>query len=368
MKRLFAVCAALAVLAAGLCVPAFAVQSDLPALPADTCVVDDANILSAATESYLDTLNGTLQTDCEGATFAVLTVQYTGSVTTEQFATDAFNEWGVGAADENNGVLLLLVMESPNYADGDYYMALGSGFNNTDLDKQVSVLLQTYTEPDFAGKDYDSAVTKTADAVAEVIAEMYGVSLNSGSTGGNTGGTQPAPGEPGGYYEADVGNGGASVLTLIFDLIVLVLVFCLLILPIGRGLGWGWGPFGWHWGPFGWFGAWWVGPRPWYTRRGPGPRGPRGPHGPGGPLGGGPNSFHGGPRPPRSGGMGGGRPPRSGMGGGGPRPSGGSFGGGAGRSGGSFGGSRGGMGGGSRGGFGGMGGGGSRGGGGGRGR
>lgn len=367
--RILAGLTAALVLAVGLCSPAFAAGSNLPELPSDKCVVDDANVLSDETESYLDTLSGTLQTECEGATIAVLTVQYTGSVTTEQYATDAFNTWGVGDADKDNGLLLLLVMESPNYVDGDYYLIYGDGFNNTDVDKQSSMLLQTYMESSFAAQDYDAAVTKTADAAAELIAGVYGVSLSTGSdsTGGQgstqtaPGGTQPAPGGQSGGAQ-----GGTSVFTLILDLIVLVLLFCLIVLPIGRGFGWGWGPFGWHWGPFGWFGAWWVGPRPWYTRRPPhSSRGPRGPHGPGGPLGGGPSNFHGGPRPPRGGGYGG-------MGGSRRPPSGGSFGG---SRGGFSGGSRGGMGGGSfgggsrgGGGFGGMGGGGSRGGGAGRGR
>ena len=218
-------------LAANLCLPAFAVQSDLPALPKDKCVVDDAGVLSAQTESYIDTLSGTLQAECKGATVAVLTVQYTGSVTTEQYAVDAFNEWGVGAADEDNGLLLLLVMESPNYVDGDYYLMYGDGFKGTDVDKQSSMLLQTYMEADFADKDYDEAVTKTADAAAKIIADVYGVRLGGSNA-------QPVPGVQGGSTAGSSSGGGlVVVLGLLIELMVWVLLFCLIVLPIGRGFG-----------------------------------------------------------------------------------------------------------------------------------
>ena len=368
-KRFAAGLAAFAVMAANVCLPAFAVKSDLPALPKTQCVVDDANVLSAETEQYIDSLSGTLQDKCKGAAIAVITVQYTGNVSTEQFAVDAFNEWGIGDKNEDNGLLLLLVMESPIYADGDYYLMYGDGFHNTVVDKQSGTLLQNYMEEDFAARDYDSAVIRTANEAALLIADVYGVALSVGGSGQSA---QPAPGPAG-------SQAGSGLLDLIVLIVVLVLLYCLLVQPIGRGFGWSWGPFGWHWGPFGWFGPWWIGPRPWYASR-YNRRPPRGPHGPGGPLGGG-GGFYGGPRPPRSGGYYGGfsggnrRPPSGGfgsMGGGSSR------GGGAGRSGGFGGGgfssgSRGGFGGGSfgggrSGGFGGMGGGGSRGGGAGRGR
>lgn len=355
-KRVSALLLSLIVAAAVLCLPA-AAASQLPQLPADQCVVDDANVLSAATEEHVTAVSAQLQQQCSGATIAVLTVQYTGTSTTEAYAVDAFNTWGVGSASENNGVLLLLVMESPNYSNGDYYLCYGDGFNNTDLDKQTSTLLQSYMEDDFDAGNYDSAVTKTTDAVAQVIAGIYGVTLSSDSAVSDAvPGAVPdnSAGAP-----AQRGSVLSVILTLILDVLVVVLIVCLVILPIGRGFGWGWGPFGWHWGPFGWCGAWWVGPRPWYRRP------PRGPHGPGGPLGGPGAPYHGGPRrnpppppPPRRNPP----PPRP------PRPprSGGSMGGFGGMGGGFGGGSRGGFGGGGS--FGGMGGGRSHGGGGGRGR
>ncbi len=310
-KRISALVLAVVVSAAVLCPAAFAAQ--LPSLPKDQCVVDDANALNSQVTQTIEELNAKLETNCKGAQIGVLTVQYTGNLSTEDYATEAFNAWGIGNATNNNGVLILLVMESAQYADGDYYLTYGDGFRNTTLAKQSSAIAQTM-EDQFAAKDYDGAVTTCARNVANTIVDIYGVSLSGSAGNGST--VQP------GYQGSQ--SSGDSALTDILTLVVSVVLLIVIIRSMAYVFA---SPCGWLW-CFG-------GPRPPRRRRGPPPPPPGG--------------FYGGsrgPRPPRGGGFGG-------MGGG-------SFGGGAGRGGfggGSFGG-----------GFGGMGGGSSHGGGGGRGR
>ncbi len=275
LKRLSACAVSLAAAVVVLVMPASAAVT-LPALPADQCVVDDANVLSDETAAYIDQLNGQLEANCSGAQIGVLTVQYTGSATTEEYALEAFNAWEIGSSSENNGVLLLLVMESPLYTDGDYYLTYGDGFRNTTIDRQASTLSQTM-EDSFAARDYDTAVRTCAAAVADTIADIYGVSLD-----GAGGGSAPQQEES---WLVRILN--AVILVFLVGLL-LVVVFIVMIAPIGRGLGLMWGPFLWGYHP---------GPRP--------PRPPRGPHNP-------PPHNHWndrGPRPPRGGGSshGGGR-------------------------------------------------------------
>lgn len=313
-KRISALVLAVVVSAAVLCPAAFAAQ--LPSLPKDECVVDDANALNSQVTQTIEELNAKLETNCKGAQIGVLTVQYTGNLSTEDYATEAFNAWGIGNATNNNGVLILLVMESAQYADGDYYLTYGDGFRNTTLAKQASAIAQTM-ESDFANRDYSDAVITCANNVADTIASVYGVNLDNGSY---ENGSTVQPGYQGGQ------SSGGSTLTDILTLVVGAVLLIVIIRSMAYVFA---SPCGWLW-CFG-------GPRPPYRRRGR--RGPPPP----------PGGYYGGsrgPRPPRGGGFGG-------MGGG-------SFGGGAGRGGfggGSFGG-----------GFGGMGGGSSHGGGGGRGR
>ena len=308
-RKLSALLLVFVVSVAALC-PAFAASASLPSLPSGQCVVDDANVLSSSTVQTITDLNAQLESSCSGAQIGVLTVDYTGSCTTEEYALQAANAWGIGSSTGNNGVLILLVMETQQYADGDYYIATGDGFRNTTLESQASALAQT-------------------------IADIYGVSLSGGNTN-NGSYNEPA-------YDDNSSGGLGDILlgliTILFTVVLLLIIVSVIVYTFSgplSGLFWCFG------------GPWHRGPRPPRGRRNPPPPPPGGPYGggfggpgPGGPDGRGPRSSPP-PRrtPPRS------TPPRSGGFGGG------SFGGG------SFGGGS----------FGGMGGGSSHGGGGGRGR
>ena len=328
-KRISALVLAVVVSAAVLCPAAFAAQ--LPSLPKDQCVVDDAGVLSSSTVQTITELNAQLESSCSGAQIGVLTVEYTGNDSTEDYAVQAANAWGIGSSTGNNGVLILLVMETQQYADGDYYIATGDGFRNTTLESQASALAQTM-EDDFVRQDYDDAVTTCAQNVAQTIADIYGVSLSDGNTN-NGSYNEPA-------YDDNSSGGLGDILlgfiTILFTVVLLLIIVSVVVYTFS-------GPLGGLFWCFG--GPWHRGPRPPRGRRNPPPPPPGGPYGGFG----GPGPYGGrGPRssppprrtPPRS------TPPRSGGFGGG------SFGGG------SFGGGS----------FGGMGGGSSHGGGGGRGR
>ena len=215
-KRISALVLAVVVSAAVLCPAAFAAQ--LPSLPKDQCVVDDANALNSQVTQTIEELNAKLETNCKGAQIGVLTVQYTGNLSTEDYATEAFNAWGIGNATNNNGVLILLVMESAQYADGDYYLTYGDGFRNTTLAKQASAIAQTM-ESDFVNRDYSDAVITCANNVAETIASVYGVNLDNGSY---ENGSTVQPGYQGG--QSSGGSALTDILTLVVSVVLLIVI------------------------------------------------------------------------------------------------------------------------------------------------
>lgn len=284
---------------AALCPAGFAATVQLPTISKTSCVVDDANVLSDSTTDTLTALNTQLSSSCSGAQIGVMTVQYTGSATTEEYAAAAFNEWGLGDSSNNNGVLILLVMESDVYADGDYYLTYGDGFRNTTLESEASTLAQTM-EDAFAAQNYDEAVLTCAQNVANTIAGIYGVTLES------TGGTDSYQEEPASHFSISAFIEGIIV---VFLLVVIVLD---IIVGIGRSFG---RPM--MWGPLVFF-------RPRRPRPGPRPRhddffddrphrggprggGPRGGSFGGGGFGGGGGSFHAGGGSSHGGGGGRGR-------------------------------------------------------------
>ena len=223
---------------------ASAANIQLPSLPKDQCVVDDAGVLSDSTTSELETLNAQLSSSCDGAQIGVLTVDYTGSATTEDYATEAFNTWGIGSSSKNNGVLILLVMQSDQYADGDYYLTYGDGFRSTMLADQASSLVQTM-EDDFAAKKYDAAVLTCATNVANTVAEVYGVTLSGGtiySDGSDTQTTRPSvePVPPQKHYsiwESFIDG----IFSMLAYIILFIAVFFIFIIPLGHSFGWFWG-------------------------------------------------------------------------------------------------------------------------------
>ena len=283
--------------------PAASAAASLPALPSGQCVVDDAGVLSSSTVQAITDLNAQLESSCNGAQIGVLTVDYTGNYSTEDYATEAFNTWDIGSASENNGVLILLVIESQEYEDGDYYLTYGDGFRNTTLESQASALAQTM-EDDFVRQDYDDAVTTCARNVAQTIADIYGVSLSGGNTN-NGSYNEPA------YDDNSSGGGFGDILlgfiTILFTVVLLLIIVSVVVYTFFGQLG---GLF-WCFG-----GPWHRGPRPPRGRRTPPPPPPGGPYGGFG----GPGPYGGrGPRssppprrtpprstPPRSGGFGGG--------------------------------------------------------------
>ena len=227
-SRFCALLLVLTVSAAALAPAASAAKAQLPDLPSDQCVVDDAGILSSSSTTTIQNLNTQLTEQCDGAQIGVLTVDYTGSLSTEDYATEAFNTWGLGSSSKNNGVLILLVMQSQQYDDGDYYVTLGTGFRNTTLEKQASALAQTM-EDSFAAQDYDAAVTTCAQNVANTIADVYGVTLssNTGTVSGSTGLHSND-----GYHEAPAARPSSGVTIIAYLVVIAAVIY--IFTPFGR--------------------------------------------------------------------------------------------------------------------------------------
>lgn len=296
-KRLWAGAAALALTGA----------AALPALAApkisvsDTnAVADHADILSADTEDYINSVSTQLQEAC-GAQIGVYTLEdMIGNSTMEGVAYEVFNTWGLGDAEQDNGVLLLL---APYEADGgDYYIMRGDGLESQLSYSTLNSILQDDLEPNWVKGDYDTGTQKAVSSIANRLCRIYGVSLSDNSA--NAGSVS---------YD----RGGADLMQWILILFAVILVLALITNLMRPG---GWGaprrrrrgpvffvtpprrprrsppppppPRG-GYGGYGGFGA--PGPRPGGSR--PGPR-------PGGGFSGGPRP--GGSRP--SGGFGGSRP------------------------------------------------------------
>lgn len=282
-RRIISTIAAL-VLCAALASSAFAIvdQSD------SFYAADYANVLSSSTEQMIINYNGALEQQCQGAQIVVVTVDYLDGMTSDAYAYQLFNSWGVGSSEYNNGMLLLLAVQ-----ENKAWLAYGLGLNSLLSSQSVDSMLNEYFWSDFDKGNYDSAVTKLFNALLNWYDDEYNSNV------ANAGTVQPAADSPNNYSGGDYYTYGVSyAIRRIVRIGIIVLILLAVFGGNGRGRG----------------GGSWL---PWlllFSSRG----NRRGGHDWGG-------------RPPRGGGFGGGFGGGSGRGG-----FGGGFGGGSGRGGGGF--------------------------------
>lgn len=306
-KRLWAGAAALALVGAA-ALPTRAAPKI--SVSETNAVADHADILSAETEDYINNVSTRLQETC-GAQIGVYTLEdMIGNSTMEGVAYEVFNTWGLGDAEQDNGVLLLL---APFEADGgDYYVMRGDGLESQLSYSTLNSILQDDLEPNWVKGDYDTGTQKAVSSIANRLCRIYGVSLSDSADGASA---------------VSYDRGGVDLVKWILILFAVILVLAMITNLMRPGGGWG-APRRRRRGPI-----FFVTPPRRPRRPPPPPPPPRGGYGgyggprPGGGFGG-PGPRPGGPRPGSrpggfSGGFGGGSRPSGGFGG--SRPSSGGF-------------------------------------------
>ena len=132
-------------------------------------VYDGAGVLDTAVEEYIVYYNSLLF-ERTGAQIVIATVNDTGSTKIADYSFDLFNTWGIGDAQRNNGLLLLMSIDAD-----DYWTLAGMGID-TKLDEDtLGDMLYDYLEPYFAAKDYTSGAAAFFEAAYSWFVDYYGV-------------------------------------------------------------------------------------------------------------------------------------------------------------------------------------------------
>ena len=146
-------------------------QSPYP-LAIDQYVNDYAEVIDVNDEEEIRSLLAEFETS-DGVQMTVLTVlsfrdYNTEDMTLEQFATNLFNDWGVGDASRNDGVLLLVAVE-----DRELRIELGAGYGSEDngrMQRIVDQIIIPYLRED----DYSLGIYEGSRAVvAGLRGEVY---------------------------------------------------------------------------------------------------------------------------------------------------------------------------------------------------
>jgi uncharacterized protein len=99
------------------------------------------------------------------------------------FAVRLFERWGIGGADQDDGVLLIAAI-----AERDVRIEVGYGLEGVINDAAAGRILDTAVLPYFREEDYPSGLAAGAVAIASRIAEEAGVQLTGAPAVGAQGG------------------------------------------------------------------------------------------------------------------------------------------------------------------------------------
>ncbi len=141
----------------------------LPAFAAPTFpkltgrVVDDANILSPATEQALTEKLKTLE-DTTGRQLVVATLPSLQGYEIEEYGYQLGREWGLGAKDRDDGALLIV---APN--ERKVRIEVGYGLEPVLTDALSSVIIQSAVLPKFRDGDMEGGIVAGTDAILQQL-------------------------------------------------------------------------------------------------------------------------------------------------------------------------------------------------------
>ena len=144
----------------------------IPNVQKDVYVYDQDDIIDDETEQQLNKLLIQLESKTT-AEVAVITTQSLLDMEIEDYSYELANTLGIGKADADNGVLLLI---SRN--DNKVRLEIGKGLEGCLNDSKCGRILDDYFVPYREKDEYSEGTYQTIQAVASVIASEYNTTLD----------------------------------------------------------------------------------------------------------------------------------------------------------------------------------------------
>ena len=180
--------------------------------PTDTFyVLDTAGVMSSETRNYIVSRNDALFA-MTGAQVVVACIPSTEGMDIGDYTTQLFNKWGIGSAEKNNGVLILL-----SISDDNYWILQGKGLEDLLSSGTLKQMVNADLEPHFAKKEYDAGARAMFDSVCAHLASVYNVDLTAWS------------GAPGPYTQGgtDVNESSGNTLDIfIWAILIVIIILC----------------------------------------------------------------------------------------------------------------------------------------------
>lgn len=133
----------------------------------DLAINDYANLLTPQDANEVRGILADLQTgyDIEATVLTIgsITDYGTGDSSIDSFATNLFNSWGIGSAERNDGVLILVAVE-----DREVRIELGMGYG-TDYNDEMQQVIDEQMLPAFRANSYSRGILNGTRALARAL-------------------------------------------------------------------------------------------------------------------------------------------------------------------------------------------------------
>lgn len=131
------------------------------------------------TEEDINTVytKGAALDDQTTAQAVIVTVESLGGKAAADYALELGRQWGVGAEDKDNGVVILLSVE-----DREIYIAVGYGLEGALPDSKTGRIIDVYGIPYFSNNEFSAGLVNIYNSVANEIYIEYGVTPDENYT------------------------------------------------------------------------------------------------------------------------------------------------------------------------------------------
>ncbi len=187
----------------------------------DIYVTDAAGVITAEDAEMISAYGAALE-DATGVQFACVTVRFLDGKSSDDYAYELFNTWGIGSSKTNDGLLLLFAS-----GDREYHVMTGTGLEKRIRTSALLDAVDTAALDDFRDGNYSQGLRNAYIELCERTAETYGVPLRfaeaepeyeTAATSGSAGNRGVSSAQA-----KETGSGGI-VLAVIVILVILLIV------------------------------------------------------------------------------------------------------------------------------------------------
>lgn len=148
-------------------------QAAIPEPTSEFFVNDFAGVIDSSDEQAIQLAAVQLQ-EATTAQVVVVAIQSLEGEPLEDYAYQLFKEWGIGTAEENNGVLILVSID-----DRQSRIEVGYGLEGALPDGKTGRIQDEYMIPYFRNNDYGSGIRNGFLAIVQEVYDEYGVEPGS---------------------------------------------------------------------------------------------------------------------------------------------------------------------------------------------